>query len=140
MATLLIVEEDPVEQKEYHEEFAADGHEIYGAEDANDALELFESKNPDLVIVDPHLGQFLQDYKGIWVLEKMKKARPDCLVVIYAAHDYFERDHRYQLADLNLEQCEDHSCLHEAVDKLLEEKEAAATETAADAGSHQAGS
>jgi DNA-binding NtrC family response regulator len=57
--------------------------QVITASNGREAIELFESENPDMVIIDVKMP----DIDGITVLKKMKKIRPKIPIAIFTGFD-----------------------------------------------------
>lgn len=71
MANLLIVEDDVLTNESVCEYLQDMGHIVFSAYDGEQALELFNSKEIDLVVLDIMLPQI----NGLNVLKKIRQAR-----------------------------------------------------------------
>ena len=81
---LLVVDDDINIQRLYQEELEEEGYEVVIASTGNDALDLFEKENPDIVTLDI----LMPDIDGISLLRKMKEKRPDIPIIMSTAYDY----------------------------------------------------
>jgi DNA-binding response OmpR family regulator len=81
---LLIVDDDTNIQRLYKEELEEEGYNVVIAGTGKEALELFESENPDIVTLDI----LMPDIDGISLLRKMKEQRPNIPIIMSTAYDY----------------------------------------------------
>ncbi|MDA8091652.1 MAG: response regulator [Nitrospiraceae bacterium] len=81
---VLIVDDDEHILRLYKEELEEEGYEIVVAKTGAQALEVFQSENPDLVTLDI----LIPDMDGITLLRKMKEIRPRVPIIMSTAYDY----------------------------------------------------
>jgi DNA-binding response OmpR family regulator len=81
---VLIVDDDIHIQRLYKEELEEEGYETIIAGTAQEALELFEKEDPDVVTLDI----LMPDIDGITLLRKMKEQRPKTPIIMSTAYDY----------------------------------------------------
>jgi len=81
---LLIVDDDTNIQRLYKEELEEEGYNVVIAGTGKEALEMFESENPDIVTLDI----LMPDIDGISLLRKMKEQRPNIPIIMSTAYDY----------------------------------------------------
>jgi DNA-binding response OmpR family regulator len=81
---LLIVDDDTNIQRLYKEELEEEGYTVVIAGTGKEALEMFESENPDIVTLDI----LMPDIDGISLLRKMKEQRPNIPIIMSTAYDY----------------------------------------------------
>jgi two-component system cell cycle response regulator DivK len=84
MATILVVEDNPMNMELTVDLLEADGYYVEQAEDGPQALELVKSKNVDLILLDMQLPKM----DGLEVLERLRRSRhtKDVPVVALTAH------------------------------------------------------
>jgi len=81
-ATILVADDSQLFQELFHDLFIRKGYDIVQAFDGKEALELFKSKCPDVVMLDVMMPRF----NGMEVLKQIKATSPDTLVVMMTAH------------------------------------------------------
>ncbi|MCK5426400.1 MAG: response regulator [Thermodesulfovibrionia bacterium] len=81
---ILVVDDDQHIQRLYKEELEEEGYEIIIASTGNEALELFEKENPDIVTLDI----LMPDIDGISLLRTMKEQNPKIPIIMSTAYDY----------------------------------------------------
>jgi len=85
---ILVVDDEESIHLLYKEEFEEEGYEVTSAINGEEALELFDKIEPDLVILDINMPGM----DGIEVLRKMKEKRPDIPVIISSAYPEYKQD------------------------------------------------
>jgi DNA-binding response OmpR family regulator len=78
------VDDDLHIQRLYKEEFEDEGYEVVVASNGQEAIEMFEKENPDIVTLDI----LLPDVDGIRILRQMKEKNPKVPVIMSTAYDY----------------------------------------------------
>jgi len=68
MAKLLLVEDDALLTRLYQKKFSKDGHEVVSASDGEEGMEMIESEQPDLVLLDIMMPKL----SGLEMLERIK--------------------------------------------------------------------
>lgn len=81
---ILVVDDDRHIQRLYKEELEEEGYEVVIACTGEEALQLFEKENPDIVTLDI----LMPDIDGITLLRKMKEQRPEIPIIMSTAYDY----------------------------------------------------
>jgi DNA-binding response OmpR family regulator len=81
---VLIIDDDVHIQRLYKEELEDEGYETVVAGTGEEALELFENENPDIVTLDI----LMPDMDGITLLRKMKEKKPKIPIIMSTAYDY----------------------------------------------------
>lgn len=81
---ILIVDDDLHIQRLYKEEFEEEGYEVVIASNGQEAIELFNREEPDLVTLDI----LLPDIDGIRLLRQMKEKNPKVPIIMSTAYDY----------------------------------------------------
>ena len=89
LGRLLIVDDEPLIRWSLGERLSGIGYEVVEAPDGAHALEQFsDSESPvDLVLLDLRLP----DTDGVTVLDKIKRLRPECRVILMTAFGTPER-------------------------------------------------
>jgi two-component system nitrogen regulation response regulator GlnG len=82
MATILIIDDEPVIQHAFRKAFRAPEHEVLSAGAAAEGLELLRRKIPDVVILDVHLP----DSDGLKTFEKVKAFDARIPVILITGH------------------------------------------------------
>ena len=81
---ILVVDDDEHIRRLYKEEFEDEGYEVVIASNGEEAMELFDKENPDIVTLDI----LLPDVDGIRLLRQMKEKRPKVPIIMSTAYDY----------------------------------------------------
>ena len=81
---ILVVDDDQNILRLYREELEDEGYTIVTASNGQEAMEVFERENPDLVSLDV----LLPDIDGIKLLRQMKEKRPRLPIIMSTASDY----------------------------------------------------
>jgi DNA-binding response OmpR family regulator len=81
---ILIVDDDQNILRLYKEELEEEGYIIVTASNGQEAIEKFESEDPDLVTLDI----LLPDIDGIKLLRQMKEKKPRLPIIMSTAYDY----------------------------------------------------
>jgi DNA-binding response OmpR family regulator len=81
---ILIVDDDQNILRLYKEELEDEGYNIVTASNGQEAIERFESEDPDLVTLDI----LLPDIDGIKLLRQMKEKKPRLPIIMSTAYDY----------------------------------------------------
>ena len=82
MATILIVDDDPLMYELYELMLSQDKHTVFVANNGEQALKLAEEKKPDLILLDVMMPKM----NGLDVLEHLKQnpETQDCLVIAFS--------------------------------------------------------
>jgi len=81
---ILIVDDDQNILRLYKEELEDEGYVIVTASNGQEAIERFETEDPDLVTLDI----LLPDVDGIKLLRQMKEKKPRLPIIMSTAYDY----------------------------------------------------
>lgn len=81
---ILIVDDDQNILRLYKEELEDEGYIIVTATNGQEAIEMFEKEDPDLVTLDI----LLPDIDGIKLLRQMKEKKPRLPIIMSTAYDY----------------------------------------------------
>jgi len=81
---ILVVDDEEHIRRLYKEEFEDEGYTVIVASNGEEALELFDKENPDIVTLDI----LLPDIDGIRLLRQMKEKRPKIPIIMSTAYDY----------------------------------------------------
>lgn len=115
MKKILLVDDEESIQLLYREEFRDEGYEVITAINGTEALEKFESNDPDLVILDIQMPGM----NGIEVLRQMKMLNPDIPVVLSSAYQEYKQDLGAWASDEYVVKSADISELKESVKRLI---------------------
>jgi len=88
MKKILLVDDEEGIQLLYREEFEEEGYEVVSAYNGEEALEIFASQPPELVILDINMPGM----SGIEVLRRMKELKPDLPVILSSAYQEYKQD------------------------------------------------
>jgi len=94
-ANILILDERPCVRYLVAEELASDGYGIHAVGDAESLARYLTCTTVDLVVVDP----FSDGLKGFDVLGGIKRRKVDLPVIVFTAHDGYQRDPSLSQAD-----------------------------------------
>ncbi len=81
---VLVVDDEKNILKLYKSELEEEGYAVVTANSGQEALDIFESENPDIVTLDI----LMPDIDGIQVLRQMKEKRPEIPIIMLTAYDY----------------------------------------------------
>lgn len=81
---ILVVDDDSHILRLYKEELEEEGYAVVTAGTGEEALEVFEKENPDLVTLDI----LMPDIDGISLLRRMKEMKPRLPIIMSTAYDY----------------------------------------------------
>lgn len=84
MKKILVVDDDAHVLKLLKMELQDEGYDVVVANTGKQAMQLFETENPDLVTLDI----LLPDIDGITLLRRMKEMRPLLPIIMSTAYDY----------------------------------------------------
>ncbi len=88
MKKILLVDDEDSIRLVYEEEFKEDGYLVISAQNGTEALTLFKSERPDLVILDIQMPGM----NGIEVLRQMKTIDTSVPVILSSAFPEFKQD------------------------------------------------
>lgn len=86
-AHVLVVDDEGLIRRSLRKVLAQDGYAVTAAASGAEALKLFQTERPDVVLLDLVLG----DLDGLEVLRRIKQEGPETKVVILSAHGTIER-------------------------------------------------
>ena len=127
MPRILFIEDKPNQRALYSDELSDEGYEVICAADGIEALELFKTKRPDLVITDI----LLPGMTGIEVMERLLAANPALPVIIHSAYSSPSRDFMAGLARAYVVKSGDLEELKNHIRRVLEKCEPAGDSSAA---------
>jgi DNA-binding response OmpR family regulator len=114
---ILVVDDDAHILKLYKIELEEDGYEVVTASNGQEAMELFEKEDPDLVTLDI----LMPDVDGISLLRRMKEIKPRLPIIMSTAYDYRD-DFAVWASEAYLVKSADLSEMKETIKKLLSKK------------------
>lgn len=118
-ATVLIVEDDPLQRSLYEEELADEGYTILTAGDGREALIKAEDSHPDLVIMDVNMPVM----DGLDTLSRLLEVDRKIPVIIHSAYASYKESFASWSADAYIVKKSDLTELKETVQRLLAERE-----------------
>ena len=114
---ILIVDDDPNILRLYKEELEEEGYTIVTASNGQEAIERFESEDPDLVTLDI----LLPDIDGIKLLRQMKEKKPRLPIIMSTAYDYRD-DFAVWASEAYIVKSSDMTELKATIKKLIEKE------------------
>lgn len=114
---ILVVDDDAHILKLYKLELEEDGYEVITASNGQEAMELFDSEEPDLVTLDI----LMPDIDGISLLRQMKEKKPRLPIIMSTAYDYRD-DFAVWASEAYLVKSADLSEMKEMISTLLSKK------------------
>ena len=114
---ILVVDDDVHILKLYKLELEEDGYEVITASNGQEAMELFDSEEPNLVTLDI----LMPDIDGISLLRQMKEKKPRLPIIMSTAYDYRD-DFAVWASEAYLVKSADLSEMKEMISKLLSKK------------------
>ena len=95
MTRLLVVDDEKNIRRLYETELARDGYDVITAESAEEALEVLEETEPDLVVLDIRLDGM----DGIDCLRTIMERKRDLPVILNSAYSTYKQDFASWMAD-----------------------------------------
>ncbi|KKM06658.1 hypothetical protein LCGC14_1741780 [marine sediment metagenome] len=114
---ILVVDDDSHILKLYKLELEEDGYEVVTAANGQEAMERFDSDEPDLVTLDI----LMPDIDGISLLRQMKEKKPRLPIIMSTAYDYRD-DFAVWASEAYMVKSADLSEMKEMIKKLLAKK------------------
>ncbi len=114
---ILVVDDDSHILKLYKLELEEDGYEVVTAANGQEAMERFDSDQPDLVTLDI----LMPDIDGISLLRQMKEKKPRLPIIMSTAYDYRD-DFAVWASEAYMVKSADLSEMKEMIKKLLAKK------------------
>ncbi|MBI3950081.1 MAG: response regulator [Acidobacteria bacterium] len=126
MATILLIDDEPSIRLLYSDVLADQGHDVLEAECGCEALKMFETIYPDLVLLDIKL----RSESGLNLLEELIGRYPDLPVILLTAFVSFQDDYLSWLADAYVVKSTDPGELLSEVNRVLHQTKPHAAEAA----------
>ena len=117
MKKILLVDDDHAIQLLYQEEFSDEGYNVVSAFNGDEALKLFGTDQPDLVILDIQMPGL----NGIEVLRQMKMINSSVPIILSSAYHEYKQDLGAWASDDYVVKSSDLTDLKNAVRRLLDE-------------------
>ncbi|HAK88174.1 MAG TPA: two-component system response regulator [Nitrospiraceae bacterium] len=114
---VLIVDDEKNILKLYKAELEEEGYAVVTANSGQEALDVFESENPDIVTLDI----LMPDIDGIQVLRQLKEKRPEIPVIMLTAYDYRD-DFSVWVSDAYVVKSSDLSGLKATIKQVVESR------------------
>ena len=118
MTKVLVVDDEKNIRRLYETELKREGYDVMTAESAEDALELMESSDPDLVVLDIRL----EGMDGIDCLRSIMEKRRDLPVVLNSAYSTYKQDFASWMADAYVVKSADLTELKDTIKTVLEKR------------------
>lgn len=112
---ILVVDDEKNILKLYQAELEDEGYTVVTANSGREAMEVFESENPDLVTLDI----LMPDIDGIQVLRQMKEKKPNIPIIMLTAYDYRD-DFSVWVSDAYVVKSSDLSNLKATIRQIVE--------------------
>ena len=117
MPKLLVVDDETYIRMLYKKEFEGDGYEVSLASNTDEALDMMQKQQPDIVILDIELGK----ESGLALLNRLRQEYRECAIVLNSAYSTYKSDFQSWLADAYIMKSSDLNPLKEKVKTLLAE-------------------
>lgn len=112
---ILVVDDEKNILKLYRAELEDEGYTVITANSGREAMDIFESENPDLVTLDI----LMPDIDGIQILRQMKERKPDIPIIMLTAYDYRD-DFSVWVSDAYVVKSSDLSNLKATIKQIVE--------------------
>lgn len=112
---ILVVDDEKNILKLYQAELEDEGYTVITANSGREAMDIFESENPDLVTLDI----LMPDIDGIQILRQMKERKPDIPIIMLTAYDYRD-DFSVWVSDAYVVKSSDLSNLKATIKQIVE--------------------
>ena len=112
---ILVVDDEKNILKLYQAELEDEGYTVVTANSGREAMDIFESENPDMVTLDI----LMPDTDGIQILRQMKEKRPDIPIIMLTAYDYRD-DFSVWVSDAYVVKSSDLSNLKATIKQIIE--------------------
>lgn len=114
---VLVVDDEKNILKLYKAELEEEGYAVVTANSGQEALDIFESENPDIVTLDI----LMPDIDGIQVLRQMKEKRPEIPIIMLTAYDYRD-DFSVWVSDAYVVKSSDLASLKSTIKQVVESR------------------
>ncbi len=112
---ILVVDDEKNILKLYKAELEDEGYSVVTANSGREAIDIFESENPDLVTLDIRMP----DIDGIQILRQMKEKKPNIPIIMLTAYDYRD-DFSVWVSDAYVVKSSDLSNLKATIRQIIE--------------------
>lgn len=112
---ILVVDDEKNILKLYQAELEDEGYTVVTANSGREAMDIFESENPDLVTLDI----LMPDIDGIQILRQMKEKKPEIPIIMLTAYDYRD-DFSVWVSDAYVVKSSDLSNLKATIRQIIE--------------------
>jgi DNA-binding response OmpR family regulator len=112
---ILVVDDEKNILKLYQAELEDEGYTVVTANSGREAMDVFESENPDLVTLDI----LMPDIDGIQILRQMKEKKPEIPIIMLTAYDYRD-DFSVWVSDAYVVKSSDLSNLKATIRQIIE--------------------
>ena len=114
---VLVVDDEKNILKLYKAELEDEGYAVVTANSGQEALDIFESENPDIVTLDI----LMPDIDGIQVLRQMKEKKPEIPIIMLTAYDYRD-DFSVWVSDAYVVKSSDLASLKSTIKQVVESR------------------
>lgn len=114
---VLVVDDEKNILKLYKAELEEEGYAVVTANSGQEALDIFENENPDIVTLDI----LMPDIDGIQVLRQMKEKRPEIPIIMLTAYDYRD-DFSVWVSDAYVVKSSDLASLKSTIKQVVESR------------------
>ena len=118
MTRIMVVDDETNIRKLYQSELAREGYKVVTAESAEEALELMEAEQPDLIVLDIRL----EGMDGIDCLRTIMEKRRDLPVILNSAYTTYKQDFASWLADAYVVKSSDLTELKDKIKEVLDKR------------------
>ncbi len=115
MTTILLVEDEKNQRLLYEQELRYDGYEVVTATDGKEAIEKFQEKLPDIVIMDINMPKM----DGIEAMGRILSANKEVPVIINTAYSNYKDSFMSWAADAYIVKSSDLSELKAKIKEVL---------------------
>ncbi len=115
MTTILLVEDEKNQRLLYEQELRYDGYEVVAATDGKEAIEKFQEKLPDIVIMDINMPKM----DGIEAMGRILSANKEVPVIINTAYSNYKDSFMSWAADAYIVKSSDLSELKAKIKEVL---------------------
>ena len=114
MKTILFVD-DEASIRELLQDMFGSTYRVLLAADAQQALEVFKSQQPDLVVLDIRMPGM----DGLELLNRLREASRDMPIIIFSSYEEYRQDIKTWASDAYVVKSTDIDQLREAIEELL---------------------